>query len=106
MSLEGRRFEIPARFRHLERVTVRFARWDLARVYIVDPNLDRVLDRLYPLDRSQNADGLRRRLPSRGTTEPTAHSGEVAPLLKKLLRDYAATGLPPGYLPLNRKEEE
>lgn len=106
LSLEGRRFEIPARFRHLERVTVRFARWDLARVYIVDPNLDRVLDRLYPLDRSQNADGLRRRLPSRGTTEPTAHSGEVAPLLKKLLRDYAATGLPPGYLPLNRKEEE
>ena len=52
----------------------------------------------------------RRRLPG-GTTEPTTDSGEVAPLLKKLLRDYAATGLPPGYLPLdrrdpNRKEEE
>lgn len=108
VSLEGRRFEVPARFRHVERVAVRFARWDLSRVYLVDPRLDRVLDRLYPLDRSQNADGLRRRLPS-SSTEPPAHSGEVAPLLKKLLRDYAATGLPPGYLPLegrDRKEEE
>jgi hypothetical protein len=35
---------------------------------------------------------------SRPTAEPPT-SGELPPLLRKLLADYAATGRPPGYLP-------
>ena len=31
VSLEARRFEIPSRFRHLESVTLSYARWNLAR---------------------------------------------------------------------------
>lgn len=104
VSIEGRRFEVPARFRHLKRLTVRFARWDLSRVLLVDARNDTVLDRLYPLDKSKNADGRRRRFPeptSSETPAPTVRSGEIAPLLKKLLAEYAATGLPPGYIPLD-----
>jgi len=79
--------------RHLKRVAVRYARWDLTRVYLVDDHTGTVLDRLLPLDRTANADGRRRAL------DPPA-SG-VAPLLEKLLSDYRATGLPPAYLPRN-----
>lgn len=105
LSLEGRRFEVPSRFRHLERVSVRYASWDLARVHLVDERTGAVLDRIYPLDRTRNADGLRRSLePVDGTLVPAASPAPtVPPLLAKLMSDYAATGLPPAYLP---KDEE
>jgi putative transposase len=110
VSIEARRFEVPARFRHITHITVRFARWDLSRVYLVDARTDTVLDRIYPLDKARNADGRRRRLPSAPTdvTSPACPSREP-PLLKKLLAEHAATGLPPGYIPLNeetKKEDE
>lgn len=103
VSIDGRRFEVPSRLRHLRRIHLRFARWDLSRVHVVDPDTDKVLDRLYPLDKVRNADGRRRRLPQPGevpaNATPSGPSG-MAPLLKKLLADYAATGLPPAYVPL------
>src|SRR5205823_325800 len=108
--LDGMRFEIPSRFRHLPRIHVRYASWDLAYVHLIDPRTSTVLARLYPLDRARNADGLRRSL------EPTANSGEgetvseqqagIAPLLRQLLEDYSATGLPPAYLPQIIKKED
>jgi transposase InsO family protein len=36
ISLEGVRFEIPARYHHFREVTVRYARWDLGRIDPVD----------------------------------------------------------------------
>src|SRR4030065_127188 len=36
VSLEGQRFEIPAAYRHLGRVRLRYARWDLSRVDLAD----------------------------------------------------------------------
>jgi putative transposase len=36
--------------------------------------------------------------PAPNPTEPIAHTG-IAPLLKQMIADYAATGLPPAYLP-------
>ena len=109
ISLKGQRFEVPSRFRHLPRITVRFAHWDLSRVALVDPNTKKVLDRLYPIDRSNNADGQRRRLaqPDTASGPPVpAGSGEIAPLLKKLLAEHAATGLPSSYLPLDELDPE
>lgn len=104
VSIEGKRFEVPSRYRHLERVTVRYARWDLSSVDLVDPRTDGVICALYPLDKARNADGARRALepgPLDGDVEPPAEG--IAPLLKKLLADYAATGLPPAYLPKDTK---
>ena len=102
VSIKGRRFEVPSRFRARRRLRVRYARWDLSRVHIIDPHTDIVLAPLYPLDKTDNADKRRRaREPLPDAPEPEPHrSGEIAPLLKKLMRSYAATGLPPAYLPL------
>jgi transposase InsO family protein len=105
VSIEGRRFEVPSRYRHLERVAVRWARWDLGHVYLVDDRSGAILCRLFPLDRTANADGRRRTLEPLGAPAVAAPSaGEapepgIAPLLEKLMADYAATGLPPAYLP-------
>jgi len=99
VSVEGVRFEVPSRFRHLVRATLRYARWDLSSIDLVDPRTDEALAALYPLDKEKNADGHRRLLEPIGDAPPPPATG-IAPLLKKLMADYAATGLPPAYIPL------
>jgi len=99
ISLEGKRFEVPARYRHLERPMVRYARWDLRAVELIDPRALTPLSPLYPLNKTANANGQRRALqPTQTDPEPT-QSDELPPLLRKCLADYAATGRPPAYLP-------
>jgi putative transposase len=106
ISLAGRRFEIPSRYRHLERVPIRYARWDLRSVDLVDAHTQQIVCPLYPLDKSAHANGLRRRLdPPAEQATPTPSAG-VAPLLRKLMADYAATGLPPAYLPKHPDADE
>jgi len=98
LLLEGRRFEVPSRFGHLEELVVRYARWDLARVDLWDPTQRVVLTRLLPQDKSKNADSVRLR---RGRAEAPAtlpHSG-MAPLLRRMIEEARASGLPPAYLP-------
>jgi transposase InsO family protein len=98
LSLAGQRYEIPSRYRHLSKVNVRYARWDLSAVDMVDPDAGTLLCPLYPLDKAANADGRRRHL----ETPDIAPSGQpcgMAPLLKEMIAAYAATGLPPAYLP-------
>jgi hypothetical protein len=100
VSLEGRRFEVPSQFAHVERLQLRYARWDLCGVDLVDGRSGAILCSLYPLDKSANSAGERR---LRAAPNPAAAlssgRGEIAPLLKKLLAEFAATGLPPPYLP-------
>ena len=109
ISLEGRRFEVPSRYRHLERLRVRYARWDLRSVDLVDPRTGVILCALYPLDKTANADGRRRRLDLGPEADPEsgapAPAPGIAPLLRKLMADYAATGLPPAYLPQHTTRE-
>lgn len=103
VSLEGQRFEIPSRYRHLQRLHLRYARWDLRRVDLVDARRGTVLCAIYPLDKSANAEGARRALPALDTAAAapatTPKSTAMAPLLRQLMAEYAATGLPPAYLP-------
>jgi putative transposase len=103
VTLQGVRFEVPARFRHLREVHVRYASWDLTRVWLVDKRTGAVLARIFPLDKTKNADGARRAL-SPAITEPMEETPGIAPLLKKLMAEYAATGLPPAYIPKEEKE--
>ncbi len=108
ISLEGRRYEVPARYRHMTRVTVRYARWDMSWVHLVDPRTDATLCRLFPLDKTANADGRRRRL-SPASFEPMASEqerDEIAPLLEQLMREQAATGLPPAYIPKDNEDHD
>lgn len=107
ISLAGMRWEIPSRYRHFGKVTMRYARWDLRRVDLVDPLSGAILCPIYPLDRSSNADGRRGTLDpdedqtldedGQSGTQPT--DSELPPLLKKILEEYSATGMPPAYLP-------
>jgi transposase InsO family protein len=105
ISLEGVRFEVPARYRHFREVAVRYARWNLGRVDLVDPRSGTILAPIYPLDRSANADGRRALVELESTDAPPDGSqagreaGELPPLLKRILQEYSATGLPPAYLP-------
>ncbi len=50
MSLDGKRFEIPARYRTLPEVTLSYARWDLlTRMDKVEPRTDMILCLIHPL---------------------------------------------------------
>ncbi len=111
ISIDGVRLEIPARYRHFREVTVRYARWDLGRVDLVDERNGTILAPIYPLDKAANADGRRAAIEPGGTARqsssksdmPTQErprsSDELPPLLKRILQDYSATGMPPAYLP-------
>jgi hypothetical protein len=99
VSLAGTRFEIPSRHRHLEHINLRYARWDLSRVDLVDARTGAILCGIKPLDKSANASGQRRTLsPASVDLSPMAPKGLPA-LMTQLLADYAATGLQPAYLP-------
>ncbi len=111
-SLEGKRFEVPSQYRTLERLHVRYARWDLSSVTLVDSHTNTLLSTLYPQDKSANASGIRRNLGSLSDAEQQAMmenkepiSTGIAPLLKELIVEYAATGLPPAYLPKGEENE-
>lgn len=103
ISLEGMRFEIPSRYRHFERVRLRYARWDLRRAELIDPHTGVILCPLYPLDKSANAEGHRRLLDPLADAdlggETIPPQPDMAPLLRRMMEEYAATGLPPAYLP-------
>jgi hypothetical protein len=92
---EHERFEIPARYRHLEQVHLRYARWDLSRIDLVDPRTGAILCAVKPQDKSANANGARKRLtPAALDLSPLPPQGLPA-LMTELLADYAAPGVPP-----------
>lgn len=102
LTVKGVRFELPGRYRTLQRVQVRYARWDLSYVLLCDPQSHTVLCRLYPLDKVKNAEGRRgfvRPAADPQDAAPSSHPQKIAPLLEKLMTDYAAMGLVPAYLP-------
>jgi putative transposase len=121
ITIEGRRFEVPNRYRHLTRLELRFAGWDLALVHLVDAQTGTVLCRLFPQDKTRNASGLRRALepvsaglavikpgaikPAVGLQPTGLSRGGMAPLLARLIEERAATGLPPAYLPKDEGED-
>jgi transposase InsO family protein len=98
VTLHNKRLEIPSRYNHLTDVHLRYARWDLSRVDLIDPRSGEILCSLHPQDKVANAEGLRRPVEP-ATNDPSPAPAGIAPLLKKMMAEYAATGLPPAYLP-------
>jgi hypothetical protein len=112
--IEGRRFEVPNRYRHLSLLEVRFAAWDLTHVHLVDPHTDTVLCRLFPQDKAANASGLRRGLqpvaaepvtPALPALPALPPARGIGPLLERMINRQAATGLPPAYLPKDEGDD-
>lgn len=102
VKIKGIRFEIPSRFRHMDRLCMRYQSWDLSVAYLVDEKTGSMLSRIYPQDKTQNANGLRRSLealPECPTQPASSKTDPIPPLLRKILTDYAATGLPPAFIP-------
>jgi putative transposase len=103
VTVEGVRFEVPSAYRTLSRVRLRVARWDLSSVDLVDPRKGTHLATLLPLDKLKNADRARRTLADATTPpSPSKRPPGIAPLLRELMAEYAATGLPPAYLPKSK----
>lgn len=103
-TLDGCRFEVPNQYRHLENLTVRYARWDLRGALLVDQNNNTCLVKVYPQDKVTNAQGMRRTLVEADNNKPIQTAEDsIAPLLKALMAEYAATGLPPAYLKKGEK---
>jgi putative transposase len=87
-------------------VHLRYARWDLSRVDLVDARSGAILCPVRPLDKAANAEAQRRRIEPTDTAPSAAAVTGIAPLLKQMIAEYAATGLPPAYLPLTRETTE
>lgn len=109
----GTRFEVPSRFRHLHRLQLRYARWDLASIDLLDPHTEQPVAVLYPLDKQRNAERGRRALaPVHDSTSVDALPASantragMAPLLDQLMAEYAATGIPPAYLPFDPEDTD
>jgi hypothetical protein len=99
VTVEGIRFEVPAAYRTLIRLSLRVARWDLSTVELVDSRTGTHLASLLPLDKAKNADGRRRVIRPYGDEVRETPGSGMAPRLRELMAEYAATGLPPAYLP-------
>jgi putative transposase len=98
VTVDGVRFELPSRYRTLNRVKLRYTSWDMSRLHLMDKEGDTVLTKLLPQDKQQNANGLRR---CHETVSPLPVETEHKPvpaLVGKWLAEYAATGLPPAFL--------
>jgi putative transposase len=107
LTVDGVRYELPSRYRTLLRPTVRWASWDLSSVDLVDPRRSEVvLATLLPVDKLKNADGRRRALDPEPDVGPEPAPTGIAPLLRELMSDYAATGLPPAYVPMLTRRPE
>lgn len=100
ITLDGTRFEVPARYRHMPSITVRYPRWDLGSVALVDPHTGETICPLYPLDKARNAKTARCRYPveAEASGTPLPEAPKRAPLLQKLLDDHARTGMPTSYI--------
>lgn len=105
--VDGIRYELPVRFAHLRTVILRYPGWDKARMTLVDAHSDAPLARLLPQDKTKNASGHRRAIHLRDDVPVTPPADQPLPaLLRKWLADYAATGLPPAYLPKEECDRE
>ena len=101
VSVEGVRYQVPAPWRHLRKLSLRVARWDLACVELVDPRTAQRLTTVYPLDKRAHAGAVRRPTATHGDNsgERTDTEGDTAPLLKRILDDQAACGMLPAWVP-------
>lgn len=102
VAVAGVRYEVPSRFRTLTTLTLRAPSWEKSQLVLVDPRSGQPLARLLPQDKTGNATGLRRALEpvaADASPAPAADGDPLPALLRQWLADYAATGLPPAYLP-------
>lgn len=108
LTIKGVRFEVPSVMRHQIRLNILYRSWDLSVAYLVGPSNGRLITEIYPQDKTKNSSGVRRTLAPDASHKPSSDSRQaepIPPLLRRLLADYAATGLPPAYIPKDEKDK-
>jgi hypothetical protein len=107
VQIRGVRFEVPSRFRHFNRLVIGYQSWDLSFAYLIDKRSGKLLCTLFAQDKIKNANQHRKAIePIAEASQEMPNSDPIPPLLRKILADYAATGLPPAYLPKEEIREE
>lgn len=98
IMLDGKRYEIPSRFRNLRDVYVQFARWNPNNVHIVDPDSGKLLNQVFPLDKARNANQERATIIN-DSADVVENDFLPAKLLQKYMKEIAATGMPLPIIP-------
>ena len=101
ITLGGKRFDIPNRYRHLRTIVVRYASWDIDHVFFAHPDTDRILDRLWPSDPAGQSSGARREIDpvvTPSSPAPPQWPLPLPPLLQAAMDAARDTGLPPAFL--------
>ena len=102
IALSGKRYEIPNVYRHIQKLTINYASWNLSTVDLMDPNTDQVITSLLPLDKTKNADAQRKKLVKDIASQELpieSKTQNLPPLLEKLKMLYESSGQRAAYLP-------
>lgn len=99
ITVDGTRFELPQRLRHILDVTVAYATWDMTFVHVIDPRSGHEMAAIHPIDKAKNASGVRRRIEDPVVICPIRDTTVLPPLLERYEQEYGQAGLVPAYLP-------
>jgi putative transposase len=100
ISLSGKQYEVPYQYRHLQKITIKYAEWDLSRVDLINEIDGAIICQLYPESKLENSKGLRKKIIKENMAESIEEKkDEYAPLLLEMLATHASTGLPLAYIP-------
>jgi len=88
IRIEGVSFRLPQRYHHLSEVTIRYARWDLGFVHLVDSASGQELEQIFPVDKVANATSARREIEQPIAFSQDKNRHELPPFLEETLRSY------------------
>ncbi len=106
VQVDGIRFEVPARFRHIPKLVLRYQSWNRSMMFIIDEKNETLLATIYPVDKQKNATGERRCLETVISQNDFISDNPIPPLLKNFLEDFSATGMPASYIPQREKHAD
>ena len=116
VTLDGVRFQIPQHYAHIDSILLRYARWDLGEAEILCPHTHKNLCSIYPLNKLENSNALRKNTESKVEQQNISSSEEendefldlnthqIPPLLAHCLKQHAQQHQLSGYIPLPKKE--
>jgi hypothetical protein len=81
-------FRLPQQFWPLDRILVRYARWDLSFVHVVDFVTSKEIMRIFPVDKEANADGKRRSISTPIEVSTERKRTTLPPYMQDLVRQY------------------
>ena len=99
ISIDAKRFEIPYQYRHFRKIRIRYSKWDLSFIHMVNDD-GKPIAQIYPVNKARNASGVRKKVTTSPPENlPSLDLTKLPPLLNQIVQKYKESGLPPAYLP-------